>query len=130
MKLNKWTVALAACGVVSLSSVVQAEEAQHQVLTALSQTTLSGYVDTSAIWKLGTGNSALPGRAYDGVGKLDGFNLNVVKLGLEKPLDEAQWAAGYKVDLLFGPDAVTYQGTFGSGWSIGGGADDFGLQNA
>lgn len=129
MKLNKWTMALAAGGVVSLGSVVQAEEAQHQVMTALSQTTLSGYVDTSAIWKLGTGNT-LPGRAYDGPGKLDGFNLNVVKLGLEKALDEAQWAAGYKVDLLFGPDAVTYQGAFASGGSIGSFGDDFAIQNA
>lgn len=129
MKFNKWTVALAAGGVVSLGSIVQAEEAPHQVLTALSQTTLSGYVDTSAIWKIGTGNT-LPGRAYDGPSKMDGFNLNVVKLGLDKPIDEAQWAAGYKVDLLFGPDAVTYQGAFGSGGSIGSFGDDFGIQNA
>jgi hypothetical protein len=131
MKVNKWTMALAAGGVVSLGSIVQAEEAQHQVLTALSQTTLSGYVDTSAIWKLGTGNT-LPGRAYDGAGKLDGFNLNVVKLSLEKALDEAQWAAGYKVDLLFGPDAVTYQAPaiFNSGSSFGSGGDDFAIQNA
>ena len=130
MKVNRWTLGLAAGGLVNLGSVIQAEEAPHQVLTALSQTTLSGYVDTSAIWKFGTGNSALPGRAYDGVGKLDGFNLNVVKLGLEKALDEAQWAAGYKVDLLFGPDAATYQGTFGSGGSLGSLGDDIAIQNA
>ncbi len=130
MKFNKWTLALATAGVVSLGSVVQAEEAQHQVLTALSSTTLSGYVDTSAIWKIGTGNT-LPGRAYDGPGKLDGFNLNVVKLAIEKPLDEAQWAAGYKFDLLFGPDACTYQGfPFLSGGSVGGLGDDVGIQNA
>ncbi|MBM3838325.1 MAG: hypothetical protein FJ398_10230 [Verrucomicrobia bacterium] len=132
MKVNKWTIALAAGGVVSLGSVVQAEEAQHQVLTALSQTTLSGYVDTSAIWKLGTGGlgSAAGTRAYDGASKLDGFNLNVVKLGLEKALDEAQWAAGYRVDLLFGPDSVTYQGAFASGGSVGSFGDDFAIQNA
>src|SRR5262249_3751456 len=35
------------------------------------------------------------------------FNLNVVQLRIEKPLDEAQWAAGYRVDLWFGPDANT-----------------------
>jgi len=63
MKFNKWTLTLAAAGVVSLGSVAQGEEAKNQVLTALSSTTLSGYVDTSAIWKFGTGNQNMPGRA-------------------------------------------------------------------
>ncbi len=109
MKFNKWTLALAGAGVVSLASVAQAEEAQmSQVLTAVSSTQLSGYVDTSAIWKFGTGNANLPGRAFDGVGKLDGFNVNVVGVTLEKPLSEDQWAAGYHVQLLFGPDANNY----------------------
>ena len=65
MKYNKWTLCLAASGVVSLGSVIQAEEAQKQmsqVMTAVAATTLSGYVDTSAIWKFGTGNANLPGR--------------------------------------------------------------------
>jgi hypothetical protein len=108
MKLNLWTTALAAAGVVSLGSVAQAEEAENQVMTAVSSTTLSGYVSTSAIWKFGTGNASMPGRVFDGTGKQDGFNLDVVKLTVEKPLDESEWAAGYKVDLLFGPDAGTY----------------------
>ena len=116
MKLNKWTVALASTGVISLASAVQAEErAMHQVATAVSATTLSGYVDTSAIWKFGTGtesgaagSEALPGRAFDGEGRTDGFNLHVVGLTLERPLGEEDWAAGYRVDLLFGPDAVNY----------------------
>jgi hypothetical protein len=110
MKFNKWTVALAAAGLVSLTYATQAEEAKNQVLTALSSTTLSGYVDTSAIWEIGTGGSrGYNLRAYDGVDKKDGFNLNVVKLSLEKPLDEGQWAAGYKVDMLFGPDAKRFE---------------------
>ena len=116
MKLNKWTVALASTGVISLASAVQAEErAMHQVATAVSATTLGGYVDTSAIWKFGTGTESgaagsepLPGRAFDGTGKTDGFNLHVVGLTLERPLGEEDWAAGYRVDLLFGPDAVGY----------------------
>jgi hypothetical protein len=127
MKFNKWTMALAAAGVVSLGSVAQAEEAQHQVLTALSSTTLSGYVDTSAIWKLGTDNrraanySGIPGRKFDGTAdKLDGFNLHAVMLSLEKPLDEAAWAAGYKTDLVFGPDANFYQTLVNGGGSLGG----------
>jgi len=129
MKLNKWTVGLASAGVVSLASVAYAEEqAMSQVLTAVSSTTLSGYVDTSAIWKPGDGNAALPGRAFDGVGKLDSFNLNVVGLTLEKPLGEDQWAAGYRMDLLFGPDAVGYNPSYFGTTQIGGG--DFGIKQA
>lgn len=112
MKCNKWTLALAAAGVVSLGSVAQAEEAaQRQVLTALSSTTLSGYVDTSADWQLGTvrGGGRLPGHVFDGADKMDGFNLDAVKLTLAKPLDEGQWAAGYNVDMIFGSDADFYQ---------------------
>jgi len=114
MKLNKWTLGLAALGVVSLASVVQAEEKANPVLTALSSTTISGYVDTSVIWKIGRGNNgALDGIGYNvkqanGSSKMDGFNLNVVGLTIERPMDETEWAAGYKVDLLFGPDADVY----------------------
>src|SRR5262249_32745496 len=55
----------------------------------------------------------------------DGFNLDVVKVSIEKPLDEAQWAAGYKVDLLFGPDANTFATT-----STGAATSDFGIKQA
>lgn len=106
MKVNKWTVGLAAAGLVSLPAGLLADEAtkMNQVWTALSSTTISGYVDTSAQWNFGTGNANPAQYAY-GAGKADGFNLNVAKLAISKPLDEAQWAAGYQVDLLFGPDA-------------------------
>ena len=47
MKFNKWTLGLAALGVVSYASAARADEAKvSQVQTALSNTTLSGYVDT------------------------------------------------------------------------------------
>jgi hypothetical protein len=109
MRYNRWTLALASTGVISLASVVCAEEQpMSQVLTAVSQTTLSGYIDTSAIWKPGTGNDPMPGRAYDGSSKMDGFNLNVVGLTVERPLSDDTWAAGYRADLIFGPDAVGY----------------------
>jgi hypothetical protein len=104
MKANKWTVGLAAAGIVSVPIGGHAEERMNQVWTALTSTTISGYVDTSAHWDLGSGNDFAPGFAFNS-GKQDGFNLNVVKLTIEKPLDESQWAAGYKADLLFGPDA-------------------------
>src|SRR5437016_6142708 len=100
MRVNQWTLGLVAAGVVSAASVSRGEEAPSQVLTALSSTTLSGYVDTSAIWKIGSDHgkgSFIPGRSFDNAGKMDGFNLNVVKLILEKPLDEGQWSAGYRV---------------------------------
>ena len=45
MKFNKWTLGLAAVGVVSLASAVQAEERDNPVMTALSSTAISGYVD-------------------------------------------------------------------------------------
>ncbi len=107
MKINKWTLGLAAVGLVSLASVAQAEEKSVPLMTALSSTVISGYVDTSAVWNPGTGN-ANPAPVAFNAGKQDGFNLNVVNLTLEKPLDEGEWSAGYKVELLFGPDAVGY----------------------
>ena len=60
MKCNSWTVALISAGVLSLPGTSNAEEKPSSVLTALSSTTLSGYVDTSAHWNLGTGNANLP----------------------------------------------------------------------
>ena len=121
MKFNKWTLGLAAIGAVSLASVAQAEEKSSSVLTAVSSTVLSGYVDTSAQWNIGTGNSHAPAYKYGGSTKADGFNLNAVELTLQKPLDEAEWAAGYRADLLFGPDANMFPfgiGTTSSGISI------------
>jgi hypothetical protein len=107
MKFNQWTVALAALGVVSLASAAKAEEQVNSVLTAVSSTTLSGYVDTSAQWNFGTGDANLPPYKFGGASKADGFNLDVVQLRIDKPLDEAQWSAGYRADLWFGPDANT-----------------------
>jgi len=107
MKFNKWTIGLAAVGAVSLASVAQAEEKMNAVQTALSSTTISGYVSVSAEWNTGTG--ANHGNYSFSSGKADGFNLDVVKLSIAKPLDASdEWAAGYNVDLLFGPDAVEY----------------------
>src|SRR5881628_2150452 len=103
MHVNKWTLGLGAVGLITLPSLGLAEEKSSTVMTALSSTTISGFVDTSAHWDIGTGNAFVPGFIYN-AGKQDGFNLNKVKVRIEKPLDEAQWSAGYRVDLLFGPD--------------------------
>jgi hypothetical protein len=105
MKFNKWTLGLAAVGVVSLASVAKAEEKALQ--NTLSATTISGYVDTSAQWNFNASDANLPPYKFGGPGKADGFNLDVVQIRIEKALDEAEWASGYRVDLWAGPDANT-----------------------
>ncbi len=44
---------------------------------------------------------------------MNGFNLDVVQLSLASPMDESDWAAGYAVDLLLGPDASYYSTSVG-----------------
>jgi hypothetical protein len=107
MNLNNWTVGLAMVGAVSLAPAVSAEEKASALQTAFSSTTFGGYVDTSAQWNFGTGNANLPPYKFGGSGKADGFNLEVVQLTFEKPLDEKLWSTGYRVDLWYGPDANT-----------------------
>jgi hypothetical protein len=110
MKLNQWTIALAAAGIVSVPSLLRADEEQKpsSVMTALSATTISGYVDTSAQWNMGTGNLGVPTYSFGGSQKADGFNLNAVKLSIQKDAEASEaWGAGYKADLMFGPDANT-----------------------
>jgi hypothetical protein len=125
MKFNKWTTALAALGVVSLASAAKAEEQASPVMTALAATTISGYVDTSAEWNPGTGNANLPPYKFNSPSKADGFNLDVIQLTISKPLDESDWAAGYRADLWFGPDANVL-GTSSTGINT----SDFGIRQA
>ena len=114
MKFNKWTLGLAAVGVVSLTSAARADEKPSALQTALSNTTISGYVSASA-------NVALTGSYYNSPaasipfesGKENGFNLDVVKLVIAKPEDATPWASGYELDLLFGPDAAAYNTSAG-----------------
>ena len=128
MKFNKWTLGLAAVGVVSLASAARADEAKmSQVQTALSNTTISGYVSASFNWAMSPGGVVIKtrrrafhityGQPAMAASKQDGFNLDVVKLSIAKPQDESPWAAGYQVDLLFGPDAVGYNPSVNSGRS-------------
>ncbi|HLP75781.1 MAG TPA: outer membrane beta-barrel protein [Candidatus Paceibacterota bacterium] len=124
MKISKWTQVLLGAGLISAPALAQAQ-VSNAVLTAVSSTTLSGYVDTSAVWKFGTGNANMPGRVYDGADSQDGFNLNVVSLSLTKPLDEGEWSSGYNVQMLFGPYA-TKRGTR----SIIGAGGDFAINEA
>jgi hypothetical protein len=109
MHYNRRTSALLAVGVISLAAITHAEEKTMALQTALSSTTLSGYVNTSAIWRPGTSSAGIPGRAFDGpASKQDGFNLDVVSLTIAKPVSEGDWGAGYVAQLWFGPDAVGF----------------------
>jgi hypothetical protein len=131
MKCNQWTLALAALGLVSLASVARADDKPSPLLTAVSSTTLSGYVDTSMQWNLGTGNANVPAYTFNSPSKADGFNLNVVDLNLEKDADAADsWGAGYRVELWMGPDAdaLGTQSAFGNGLTAS--AGDFAVKNA
>ena len=76
MKFNKWTLGLAAVGAVSLTSVAQAEEKMNVLQTAMTSTTISGYVDTSMQWNPGprqprairrVTRSAAPARPMDSI---------------------------------------------------------------
>jgi hypothetical protein len=125
MHTNRRTTALLAVGVLSFAAVAQAEEPLTSLSTALTSTTISGYVDTSAQWNFGTGNANNPGYSFGGPGKADGFNLNVVQLSISKPLDESGWSAGYNADFWFGPDAKT----LGS-QSFGVSVSDFAIRQA
>lgn len=105
MKFNKWTLGLAALGVVSLASVVNAEEKTY-LETAVSGTQISGYVNTSAHWNFN--NGGIDGRRTHsslGSNKSDGFNLDCVSVTIAKPLDESEWASGYCIQMIYGPDA-------------------------
>lgn len=123
MKFNKWTMGLAAVGVVSLASAARADEKpMSQVQTSLSNTTLSGYVDTAAVWRPGTDQG--PGTQYYGYGpntpyyyQNDGFYMNAVDISLDKPMDESPWASGYHVEMMYGymPVGVSIGSNSGSG---------------
>ena len=133
MKFNKWTLGLAAVGAVSMASAVRADEAKPSAInTALSNTTISGYVSASANWEASPsgGANSIAGQIPLQSGKANGFNLDVVKLSIAKPQDESAWAAGYQADLLFGPDAVGWNPSTPSSASATYNSSDFAIQQA
>jgi len=112
--MNKWTLGLAAVGLVSLAPAVLAQTATQQgtpLLTSLSATTISGYVDTSAVWAPGTGNANTAPYAFNGQTKQNGVNLDAVDIKLSKALEEGKWSAGYVAELSYGPDAQAIDGS-------------------
>jgi hypothetical protein len=116
MKINTWRFGLAAAGLVSLTPALLAQTPaatappQVPLMTAVSATTISGYVDTSAVWNPGTGNANTPPYAFNSPTKQDGFNLDQADVKIAKALDEGQWSAGYTLELSYGPDAILIDG--------------------
>ena len=85
MKMNKWTVGLAAAGLVSLASVAQAQEAAaNAVQTKLATTSLSGYISTTYHWNIGDQGTTAYNLGSDD--KSDRFALDVVSLNIGSPI--------------------------------------------
>lgn len=118
MKINQWTRALLATGVVGFGAVTQAEEApSSNLLTAVSGTQISGYVSTSVNWA----PNVMAPAGVSFMQPVDGFNLDVVDLKIAKPLDEGEWSAGYNVELWAGPAGAQLGNTIGAGAAPAGG---------
>ena len=141
MKFNKWTLGLAAVGAISLVPAARADEKVSMLNTALSNTTISGYVSASMNVQISPGGGSTAGVQtspansipFQGPTKQDGFNLDVVRLTIAKPEDaSAPWASGYDIDLAFGPDAVGYNPSSNAqGGQVGGGTSaDFAIKQA
>ena len=101
MKMNKWTMALAAAGVVSLSSVAQAQEAAAGANALAASTTLSGYVSTSYTMVDGSSNDHTFRSGSDN----DRFAMDVVDLKFASAQGAGEYATGYTVELWAGPAA-------------------------
>lgn len=93
-------------------------EGINYVETAQKGITLSGYVDTSYTEQFaGTGEYGQVGNTGSGPANVHAalrqfdtsnntFNVNAVKLALEKALpDKNEWAAGFRIDMIYGSDA-------------------------
>jgi len=100
MKMNKWTMGLAAAGVVTLSSVAQAQDAAAGAEALAASTTLSGYVSTGYKYA----NSASSGYFRAGDGR-NAFSLDVVDLKLSSAQGDGAMDTGYTVELWVGPAA-------------------------
>lgn len=123
--MNKWIASLFATVLVigvaradvgapapSAKDLEKVVEEVNYVETAKAGIVLSGYVDVGYIYNF-NGASAITGRgANDNVADGD-FNVNAVKLTLEKPLSDAnEFQAGFRVDLMVGEDAAGTNGGF------------------
>ncbi len=105
-----------------LKKVIE-QQSINYVETAQKGITLSGYVDTSYTEQFGgrgTGFGSGQANLHQFDVNNDNFNLNAVKLALEKALpDKVDWAAGFRLDTILGSDAK-FLGDSAFGGSSGG----------
>jgi hypothetical protein len=118
-----------------LKKVIE-DQGINYVETAQKGITLSGYVDTSYTYQFagsgeygsaglnpGTGpaNTHAALRQFDTSNNT--FNINAVKIALEKALpDKNEWAAGFRIDTIYGQDARFLGDTGINGSTATGGA--------
>ena len=110
MKMNKWTMGLAAAGVVTLSSVAQAQDAAAGAEALAASTTLSGYVSTGYKFNNGNANTGYFRAGED----RNAFSMDVVDLKLSSAQGDGAMDTGYTVELWMGP-AASDLGTQDSG---------------
>lgn len=89
----------------SLSRCGAAAADESVVSSPVSGTSIVGAVDTSAQWKPGPGSTMATRGLNTAPSHYNGFNLEFLELRLEKPLDDASWSSGYKVEMWYGQDA-------------------------
>lgn len=140
--MNKWIASLFAMALVagvaradvgapapSAKDLEKVVEQVNYVETAKAGVVLSGYVDVGYMYNFngtagGAGGTAPQGRRSGADGQPKGdFNVNAVKITLEKPLTDAnELQAGFRVDLMMGEDVAANgsgnTAAFGSGDSI------------
>jgi hypothetical protein len=91
-----------------LKKVIE-DQGINYVETAQKGITLSGYVDTSYTYQF-AGAGEYGTSAHANLRQFDTsnntFNINAVKIALEKALpDKNEWAAGFRIDTIYGEDA-------------------------
>lgn len=102
----------------------KAVEKVNYVETDVAGVRMNGYVDVSYLYNFTGGADVNRRVGSDGAHSGD-FNLNVVKLTIEKPLtDKNEWQAGFRTDLMFGKDA----GAFNNNFSFGDTTSEFFLE--
>jgi len=129
--------ALAGTDQKDLKKVIE-DQGINYVETAQKGITLSGYVDTSYTEQFAGKGQYAPGTPFaqnpgggpantqnaGGLRQFDNsnntFNINAVKIALEKALpDKNEWAAGFRIDTIYGSDAkylgdTAFNGTGGN----------------